>query len=93
MDEHQTDLSMRRCPYSTMATKLSFRSGGGTNRILGDRSFLEMNIFVGIMEEINKLPQAAFLYSMYHQRTGETSLFHMRGVDFTHFNTCCRSVV
>ena len=32
--------------------------------------------------------QAAFLYSIYHQRAGKTSLFHMRGVDFTHFNTC-----
>ena len=33
--------------------------------------------------------QAAFLYSIYHQRAGKTSLLHMRGVDFTHFNTCC----
>ena len=29
------------------------------------------------------------MYSIYHQRAGRTSLFHMRGVDFTHFNTCC----
>ena len=33
--------------------------------------------------------QAAFLYAIYHQQEGKTSLFHMRGVDFTHFNTCC----
>ena len=33
--------------------------------------------------------QAVFLYSIYHHRTGKTSLFHMRGVDFTHFNTGC----
>ena len=33
--------------------------------------------------------QAAFLYSIYHQRAGKANLFHMRGVDFTHFNTCC----
>ena len=31
---------------------------------------------------------AAFLYSIYHQRAGKTSLFHMRGVNVTHFNTC-----
>ena len=30
-----------------------------------------------------------FLYSMYPQRAGKTSLFHMRAVDSTHFNTCC----
>ena len=29
------------------------------------------------------------LYSIYHQCAGKTSLFYMRGVDFTHFNTCC----
>ena len=33
--------------------------------------------------------QATFLYSIYHQRAGKTSLFHVRGIDFTHFNTCC----
>ena len=33
--------------------------------------------------------QAAFLYLIYHQRSGKTSLFLMRGVDFTHFNTSC----
>ena len=32
--------------------------------------------------------QAAFLYSIDHQRAGKTSLFHMRGGDFSHFNTC-----
>ena len=37
--------------------------------------------------------QAAFLYSIYHQRAGKPSLFHMRGVDFMHFNTCCTAVV
>ena len=30
--------------------------------------------------------QVAFLYSIYHQRAGKTSLFHMTGVDFTHYN-------
>ena len=40
------------------------------------------------LSDILKL-QPAFLYSIYHQRAGETSLFHRRGVDFTHFNTCC----
>ena len=30
-----------------------------------------------------------FLYSIYQQRAGQTNLFHIRGVDFTHFNTCC----
>ena len=34
-------------------------------------------------------PTSSFLYSIYHQRAGKTSLFHMRGVDFTHFNTYC----
>ena len=34
----------------------------------------------------------SFLYSIYHQRTGKTSLFHMRGVDFTHFKTGCTFV-
>ena len=29
------------------------------------------------------------MYSIYHQRTGKTSFFHMRGVDITHFNACC----
>ena len=33
--------------------------------------------------------QQLFLYSIYHQRAGKTSLFHMRGVDFTYFKTCC----
>ena len=33
--------------------------------------------------------EAAFLYSIYHQQAGKTSLFHMRGVDFTYFKTCC----
>ena len=33
--------------------------------------------------------QAAFLYSIYHQRVCKTSLFHMSGVDFMHCNTCC----
>ena len=37
----------------------------------------------------SKTIQAAFLYSIYHQRAGKTNLFHMRGVDFIHFNTCC----
>ena len=32
--------------------------------------------------------QTAFLYSIYHQRAGKTSLLHMRGGDFTPFNTC-----
>ena len=32
---------------------------------------------------------SVFLYLIYHQRAGKTSLFHMRGVDFKHFNTCC----
>ena len=27
--------------------------------------------------------------SIYHQRAGKTSLLHLRGVDFMHFNTCC----
>ena len=31
------------------------------------------------------------MYSIYHQRAGKTSLFHMRGVDFTHFNASCTS--
>ena len=35
-----------------------------------------------------KQAQAAFWYSIYHPRAGKSSLFHMRGVDFTHFNTC-----
>ena len=57
----------------------------------------------GIMTNVNNLRrrrhdlsnilkwQAAFLYSPYHQRAGKSqaSLFHMRGVDFTHFDTCC----
>ena len=30
-----------------------------------------------------------FLYSMYHQGAGKISLFHMRGIAFKHFNTCC----
>ena len=33
--------------------------------------------------------QAVFSHSYYYQRAGKTSLFHMRGVDFTHVNTCC----
>ena len=37
----------------------------------------------------SKTMQTAFLYSIYHQRAGKTSLFPMRGVDFTHFNICC----
>ena len=40
------------------------------------------------LSNIQKI-QVAFLYSMYHQGAGKTSVFHMRGVDFTHFNTCC----
>ena len=32
--------------------------------------------------------QADFLYSIYPERAGKTSLFYMRGVDFMHFNTC-----
>ena len=36
----------------------------------------------------SKTIQAALLYSIYH-RAGKTSLFNMRGVDFTHCNTCC----
>ena len=34
----------------------------------------------------SKIIQAAFLCLIYHQRAGKTSLFHMRGVDFAHFN-------
>ena len=30
---------------------------------------------------------SSFLYSIHHQRAGKT--IHMRGVDYTHFNTCC----
>ena len=30
-----------------------------------------------------------FFVFIFHQRAGNTSLFHMRGVDFTHFNICC----
>ena len=26
---------------------------------------------------------------MHVKRAGKTRLFHMKGVDFTHFNTCC----
>ena len=33
--------------------------------------------------------QAALLYSIYQQRAGKISLFHMRGADFMHFITCC----
>ena len=33
--------------------------------------------------------QATFLYSMYHQRTGKTNLFHMRGGQFHAGNTLC----
>ena len=29
----------------------------------------------------------SFLYSIYHKQVGKTSVFHMRGVDFKHFNT------
>ena len=32
---------------------------------------------------------STFFYSIYHQGAGKTSLFYGRGVDFTHFNTCC----
>ena len=31
--------------------------------------------------------RSSFLYSVYHQRVGKTSLFDVRGVDFTHFKT------
>ena len=31
---------------------------------------------------------SSFLYSVYLKRAGKTSPY-MRGVDFTHFNTCC----
>ena len=31
---------------------------------------------------------SSFLYSMYHQQAGKTSLFHMREAHFAHFNTC-----
>ena len=27
--------------------------------------------------------------TIYHQGAGKTSLIHMRGVEFTHSNTCC----
>ena len=33
--------------------------------------------------------QAAFLYSIYHQRAGTPNLFHMRGGQFHAFNTRC----
>ena len=32
---------------------------------------------------------SVFIYSIYHQRADKTNLFHMRGANFTHFNTCC----
>ena len=32
---------------------------------------------------------SSFLYLIYNQRADKTSPFHMRGVDFTHVNTCC----
>ena len=32
----------------------------------------------------------SLLHSVYHQRAGKTRFFfHMRVVDWTHFNTCC----
>ena len=34
-----------------------------------------------------KTTSSFFVFNL-HQRAGKTSLFHMRGVDFTHFNTC-----
>ena len=41
------------------------------------------------LSNILKVSYAAFMYSIYHQRAGKTNLFHVRAVDFTHFNTCC----
>ena len=32
---------------------------------------------------------SSFFNSIFHQRAGKTGLFHMRGVNCTHFNTCC----
>ena len=45
-----------------------------------------LNLYIHVKQQI--FLKAAFLYSIYHQRAGETRLFHMRGFDFTHFNTC-----